>query len=255
MKIFKHLLGIALCALTTLPLSAEGKQVPNLSFDNWNKKSGTWYPYAENATEAQKAWDTANPGLSVLSMNCTTPEYEHVAVAGKGKAAARIESKSVFGTFVAGNLFTGKFLGVVKLSGAKLNFGIPFSDRPKSLSGWYHYVPQPINNVKKPHKDLKGTLDKGSLEFVLSDRDEPLFINTTKGNYSDSENDPHTIAYGKLIWGKDSGDYRRFELNLDYRDDRTPKYLILILTSSIYGGDYTGGTGSVLYVDEFQLNY
>lgn len=239
-----------------MPISLTAQdRLYNMSLDDWSKKSGTWYPRAENATAAQYIWDSANKGMSIIGANCTTPEYKHVAVAGEGKAAARIESRSVFGVFVAGNLFTGSYGKTVGMSGAVLNFGTPFTQRPKSLSGWYHYSPKTINYAKEPHKDKKGQTDQATIEVTLTDWSEPLTIDTTKEKFIDSKTNPHAIGYGRLIVTKDSGGYVRFEIPIEYKGDAAPSYVVISAASSRYGEFFTGASGSVLYLDELQFNY
>ena len=42
---------------------------------------------------------------------------------------------------------------------------------------------------------------------------------------------------------------------LVYRNDRTPKYIVIVGAASRYGDYFTGGKGSVLKLDEFELVY
>ena len=99
-----------------LTQTAQAQQIPGMGFDTWSRTGGSWYPYAKEAPAAERVWDSANKGLSLLGVNTTTPEYDHVAVSGKGKAAAKVVSKKVLWAFVAGNLFTGRFNKVVDLA-------------------------------------------------------------------------------------------------------------------------------------------
>ena len=46
-----------------------------------------------------------------------------------------------------------------------------------------------------------------------------------------------------------------FEIELKYRNKRTPKYCVLVCSSSKYGDYFTGGQGSILYVDEFEFTF
>ena len=146
-------LSLILSALlaATLLHAQDGPQLYNMGFDTWSKSSGAWNLYPEKPTDAQRVWDTANHGLSILGINGTMPEYKHVAVPGPGKAAAKIVSKKVVWAFVAGNLYNGRFGRVVRLSGAELFFGVPFSARPKSLSGYVHYIPKTVNYALPHH--------------------------------------------------------------------------------------------------------
>jgi hypothetical protein len=42
---------------------------------------------------------------------------------------------------------------------------------------------------------------------------------------------------------------------LVYRNGRTPKYIVIVGAASRYGDYFTGGKGSVLKLDEFELIY
>ena len=231
------------------------QQIRNMGFDAWSKTGGSWYPYAKEAPAGQRVWDSANRGLSVLGVNTTTPEYEHVAVPGKGKAAAKVVSKKVLWAFVAGNLFTGRFNKVVDLSGADMDFGVPFTGRPKSLSGYVHYLPKPVNYAQKPYQYLKGKPDVGRIEVILTDWDGLKHIDTTKEPFVDADKDPHVIGRAVLDLEGETDGYVPFEIKFDYRSGKTPKYAFIFVTPSRYGASFTGGSGSTLYVDEFRFNY
>ena len=240
-----------LAALVSLTLQAQ--QLSNMGFDTWSKQGGVWYPYAKEAPQSRKVWDSANKGLSALGVNTTVPEYKHVAQ--EGKAAAKVQSKKVLWAFVAGNLFTGRFIRVVDLSGAEMDFGAPFTGRPKSLSGFYHYLPQTINYAQEPYKHLKGKPDIGRIEVILTDWTEPHHVITTEEPFIDAEKDPHVIGRAVMDLDKGTDDYVPFDIPFEYRNGKTPKYAFIFVTSSRYGAFFTGGSGSTLYVDGFRFNY
>lgn len=231
------------------------QQIRNMGFDTWSRSGGAWYPYAKEAPAAQKVWDSANKGLSILGVNTTMPEYDHVAVPGQGKAAAKVVSKKVLLAFVAGNLFTGQFNKVVDFSGADMDFGVPFTGRPKSLSGYVHYQPKPINYVQKPYLHLKGRPDVGRIEVILTDWEGLKHVDTTKEPFVDADKDPHVIGRAVLDLEGETDGYIPFEIPFDYRSGKTPRYVFIFVTPSRYGGNFTGGSGSTLYVDEFRFNY
>ncbi len=232
-----------------------GPQIYNMSFDTWSKSSGAWNLYPADAIAGEKVWDTANHGLSLLGINGTVPEYKHVAIPGEGKAAAKIISKKVIWAFVAGNLYTGRFGKIVKLSGAELNFGIPFTARPKSLSGYLHYIPATIDYAREPMLDMKGKTDIGWIEVILTDWDKPYHIVTNYEKFIDGATDPHVIGRAVIDVTRDTGGYIPFEIPFQYRNNKTPKFVVISMASSKYGAYFTGGSGSILYVDEFQFNY
>ena len=74
-------------AITFAGISAGAQQIPNMGFDQWSKKNGCWNPFPKDSQTI--TWDTANHGLSLFGINGATPEYEHVAVPGPGKAAVK----------------------------------------------------------------------------------------------------------------------------------------------------------------------
>lgn len=235
--------------------SASGLQIYNMSFDHWVKEGKKWCPYSGNAPEKCRVWDTANQGLSILGINGTEPEDEIVAVKGKGKRAAKLRSTKVLWAFAAGAIYTGRFVRIVNWSGAEITWGIPFTARPKSLSGYYYYLPKPINYTKKPYKHLKGTLDKGQIEVILTDWKEPFHIITNSNTFVDVQNDKHIIGHGELSIENGTSGYVEFKININYRSDRTPTLLVILATPSKYGAYFTGGAGSTLYLDEFRFNY
>lgn len=249
----KKLILAVLSALVCCALPAQ--QVAGMGFDTWSRTGGSWFPYAKDAPASRQVWDSANRGLNVLGINTTTPEYDHVAVAGKGKAAAKVVSRKVLWAFVAGNLFTGRFNRVVDLSGADMDFGVPFTGRPKSLSGYVHYQPRPVNYVQKPYLHLKGKPDVGRIEVILTDWEGPLHIDTTEESFVDGDKDPHVIGRAVLDLEGETDGYVPFEITFHYRNGKTPRYAFIYMTPSRYGAFFTGGSGSTLFVDEFRFNY
>lgn len=254
----KHFLlfSFLLCALFSLPLAAQGgPQLYNLNFDNWNKSGGVWRLYEKDAPAARQIWDTANPGLAKLGINSTTPDYRHVAVAGEGKAAARIESKKVPFAFVAGNVFSGKYVRLVDLSGVETMLGVPFTARPKALSGYYHYQPRTVNHTDDDHEAMKGKTDQALIEVLLLDWTKPYRQISTENGFINSDTDPHIIGLARQVVTRGTSGYVHFEVPFEYRSSQTPRYITVVITSSRYGGFGTGATGSVLYVDEFEFKY
>lgn len=229
--------------------------VPNLSFDDWHQqvdgKEKIWYPgvSADNCF-----WDTANGGSKALSIYPTVPEESNV-ISGK---AAKLESKSVaLVGLAAGNIYTGKFIhAFVSLSnpGAELDWGIPFTSRPLALRGYYSYAPQAIDKTKSPYDGLKGQPDIGQIQILLTDWTTPFRISTQSQTFVDI-NDSHIIGYGTMDLNETAG-YQEFTINVDYRDrTRTPSYIVIVASSSKLGDYFTGGVGSTLYLDEFELVY
>ncbi len=237
-------------------------QIENMGFDQWwNSKednSGSWYP---NASSSVKIWDTANGGTGFLGgTNPTQPEYSFLATSDPDNtAAAKLQSMKV-GKFAAGNLYTGEFLKVSAGGGlgALLNWGTPFTARPRALKGYYSYSPVEIGEADPPYESLKGQMDKCQILVILTDMDNPFTVDTANGIFFDqTQANEDIIAYAKYESSDDTGgQYREFNLELEYwRPDATPKYAIVIACASYLGNYFTGGVGSVMYVDEFEFIY
>lgn len=233
----------------------QAQQIYNFSFDTWSRVSGAWNLHEKDAPVSHRIWDSANRTLSIVGINTVTPEYEHVAVSGQGKAAVRIESKKVLWAFVAGHLFNGHFNKVVDMAGADMDFGIPFAGRPKSLSGYVHYIPKTVNFAREPFLYMKGKTDEGRIEVLLTDWEKPYHIVTGKEKWIDLDTDPHIIGRAFMVLDKDTGGYIPFDIPIVYRSDRTPSSVCIIVTASWYGSDFTGGSGSTVFADEFRFNY
>lgn len=241
--------------LSCLVCAQEGPQIYNMSFDHWSKRGGAWYPYAADATPSQRIWDTANPGMKAAGIVSARPEYEHVAVPGEGKAAARIESRKVAWLFVAGNLYSGRFIKLVDFKGAETELGVPFAARPFSLSGYYHYIPRKINHTGSGYEDMEGKPDEAFIEVLLTDWTEPYHQRSHIDGFIDSDADPHIIGIARQVIKKGTSGYVRFDVPFEYRSDKMPSYVQFTVTSSRLGGFGTGAVGSVIYIDEFQFNY
>ncbi len=224
--------------------------IHNLSFDNWWQNGKAWMP---NLDEANYVWDTANPGTASLGYVPTTPE-EGTVVKGK---AARLETQlaNVMGIkkLAAGNIYTGKF-GKVAGVGAELTWGVPFTARPLALRGYWKYAPKTIDRAESPYSDMKGQTDFAQVQMFLTDWTEPFLISTSKKQFVDFTSSA-IIARGEIHTNETHGGYVKFTIPLVYRDNRIPAYAVISAAASMYGDYFTGGVGSVLLLDEFELIY
>lgn len=238
--------------------------IPNLSFDDWCTVKnaglfGTENTYYAASDYNNLFWDSGNEGANTLSAENPTQPEETDVISGK---AAKLTSKVVASQFAAGSLFTGDF-GSASLSplGAKLDFGRPFTGRPSQLKGYYKYNPSNIDNIDTDRVTAvqKGDRDLCSIYILLADWDAPFAVSTGDNIFVDI-NDPSVIAYGELGADKTSPEsmasYEEFTIDIKYRDiTRKPTYILIVCSSSKYGDYFTGGEGSTLLLDEFQLVY
>lgn len=226
----------------------EAAQLPNFNFDSWTDSG-----HIPNA-EGSSFWGTGNNGTSLLGKYATSQETNHV----KNGSAAKLNSMFVglgsFGKFAGGNIYSGTYIETVGMDGAKIDFGQPYTSRPTALHGWYDYAPVAIDYADGSHSALKGTTDVGKIFVALTGWSEPFHVNNTDGTLF-SPDDPAVIAYGELeITESSNGEYKEFTIELDYRDlERKPTYVLVVATASKYADYFTGGNGSIMYIDEFQF--
>ncbi len=133
----------------------------------------------------------------------------------------------------AGNLFAGRF--IPDMFNSKALLGIPFTDKPSHLTGWYKYTPASY----KSQKGERAT-DECSIYALLS---------KWNGNQRD------TIALAKLESSNAITEYTQFNLTFNYQSDETPDSISVVFASSARGEEFIGGVGSVLYIDHFELIY
>lgn len=245
-------------------------QLYNLSFDFWSKPKNAWLPYDADATDEQKSiWATSNQGTAdILRKNATTPEESFLAIGGEGKKAAKLSSQWMVIKFASGNLFTGEFCGLKGTSGADLAWGVPYTDRPSALHGYYCYQPVKIDRADSKHSSMKGQMDIGQIQVILADWDKNKWEGYPEGaidekgrfhvinssnQFVDFENDPAIIGYANFEFNEWMDSYQEFDIPIVYRNDRKPSVVVICAASSRYGDFFTGGTGSVLYLDEFVL--
>ena len=229
-------------------------QVENSDFDDWYQDGEVWYP---NADADNFWWDTANGGTKTLNIYPTTPaEEQFIYVQGDGKNAAKLQSKeAIFVGLAAGNIYTGRFVkAVISINpGAELEWGVPFTSRPSALKGYFHYIPAIVN--KGTHNGMSGKTDIGQIQIMLTDWNGPFKVSTATDVFVDPNTDPGIIAYGTKDLNATSS-YEPFTIDLEYRDMmRKPTYIVIVASASKYGDYFTGGVGSTLYVDEFELVY
>lgn len=228
-------------------------QMINMDFDDWVKEGKSWYPNLD--LEDNYWWDSGNKGANTIGeANPTSPEETFVAISGEGKRAARMESVSVLGIMAGGNVFSGKYLKTAG-AGAQVAFGRPFDSRPHQLKGWYSYAPKSIDKAKGDYAHMAGKPDRCHIFVYVTDWDEPYVVDTNAKIFLDV-NDPHVIGYGEIIDSVGTeGSYKEFTLDIKYRDSRKPKYCAVVAVASQYADYFTGGIGSLLYVDEFSFSY
>ncbi len=231
--------------------TAAATPLTNGSFDDWYQDGKLWNPWASGSTAF---WDTGNRGATTISDSNSVPTTDTSNGTGK---AAYLESKYLVVKFAAGNIFTGDYVKTDGTNGV-LNFGRPFTAFPTKLRIHYKYNSATIDKVgDNDYQYLKGRADSCHIYIALTDWDQQLEIRTRPSERQlFDKNDSHVIAYAELVQGTSDAAYRQLDLTLNYRyTNRTPKYILVVASASKYGDFFTGGTGSKLWADDFELIY
>lgn len=228
----------------------------NGGFENWWMDGKVAYANEQGVS----FWDTSNTGAASFGGSNTTETTDADYVHG-GSKAARLESKYIVIKFAAASLYTGSFIELVGTKGAKLNWGVPFASRPTALKGYMQYEPASVNRTSTSapaEAPASGEPDQCGMYCALLS--EALLVdNTDMSTFPDWENDSRVIAYGSLPLDQNvhsNGAWKEVNIPLVYNNiNKKPTHLLVVFSASKYGDYFHGGEGSVLYVDDFSLEY
>jgi len=229
-------------------------QPPNADFEQWWLDGKVWCPWTENG---EPYWGTGNKGATTLGNSNSVPTND--TPSGTGLAAmleTRFVGIGILGKLAAGNLFAGSYIRTEGTNGV-LSFGRPFTDRPTKLQGMFKYNCMNIDKSSTEMKHLIGKPDTCIVWVALIDSPEPFEIRTNPSNRQlfDPDGD-YVVAYGSMQQGQSVAQWTPFEFELKYKStSRVPKYILITCSASKYGDYFTGGNGTVLYLDDFKLIY
>lgn len=229
--------------------------LPDGDFEQWWKNGKIWCPWAEGGT---RFWDTGNTGAATLGESNVQPsDYVPAGLSGQS-AQLKTEFKGIagIGKLAAGSIYTGSYKKTDGTNGI-LDFGRPWTVRPTKLRGYYQYTSGEINYSNKEMDYLKGRPDTCSIYIAMTDWTAPYEIRTNPNNRQlFDKNASYIIGYGQLERGTSMDSYEEFEIEIEYRSTSIiPSYIMITCASSKYGDYFTGSSSSVLYVDQFSLDY
>ncbi|MEG2479447.1 MAG: DUF4493 domain-containing protein [Mucinivorans sp.] len=225
----------------------EAPVLPNMNLDTWTKSGKTWYA---NDVADETIWGTGNEGVNHTFAGGKESNSAPTDDAVKGKAA-RLESIKVnMVGLAAGNLFTGSFEMKPTAAMDSPSFSVPYTGRPKSLSFWYKYTPQAISNGND-----KGTMDECLIYVFLTNWTG--IVKSSQLNLANPRATVGALAFGQFRSKEAVAAYAKKTIDIEYYDTVTRPTRILIVATSSSRGDqaYTGGVGSVLYVDEMEFGW
>ena len=250
-------------------------QLENTSFDDWHivgtGSQALYNPWAENGS---CYWDTGNRGATTVGSSNSTFGTEG------GRTYANLQSKYIIIKFAAGNIFTGTYLKTDGTNGI-LSFGRPFNSFPSKLQFDYTYKTSVANKgggkwyegyskyISKEAYDRMSnhTVNDSCCVYIalLGDKDEeqydgityPFIIRTkTSELHLFNPNDENVIAYGQFTSGDNQTEWTTKTITLDYHyNNRTPKYIVVVCSSSKYGDYFIGSDTSLMRIDNLKLLY
>jgi len=248
-------------------------QMENASFDEWHVegtgKKALYNPWKEGGTSY---WDTGNKGATTVGASNSTYGTDY------GRIYANLQAKFIVTKFAAGNIFTGIYLDTDGSNGI-LSFGRPFESFPTKLQFDYYYTSSIVNRggnrwdekysryiSKDTYDNMRGKPDSCCVYIALiGDKDEeefngvtyPFIIRTRPSElHLFDPNDENVIAYGHFTSGESNEDWETKTITIDYHfKNRTPKYIVVVCSSSKYGDYFMGGDASLLKIDNLKLLY
>lgn len=225
-------------------------QIPNSNFEDWWLDGKIWCPWAENG---EQFWGTGNPGAATVGQSNSVPTNDTPSGSGY---AAKLETKWIVLKLAAGNIFTGVYVKTDGTNGI-LDFGRPFTQRPVKMRGKFKYDMKPIDRASDEFKSSIGNPDTATVWLALIDTPEPIEIRTNpKNRQLFDPNASYVVAYGKMECTETVPSYTDFEFDINYNStSRVPTYIIVTASASKLGDYFTGGAGSTLYIDDFELVY
>lgn len=256
------------------------QHLQNSSFEDWSSRttnSGNilYQPWGEGQ---QPYWGTGNQGATTVGASNSTYGEEN------GERYANLQSKYIVIKFAAGNLFTGDYLETDGSNGV-LGFGRPFTSFPTKMRFRYKYKTSTVNRLssggwkeaygdyipKTMFDNIKGQPDSCQVYIALGDWEPMTYVSENTGKTYECPylirtrpsalhlfnlKSPNLIAYAQMTKGENVDTWTTETLTIDYRiNNRLPKYIIVVASSSKYGDYFIGGEGSLLQIDNIELLY
>ena len=271
--------------------TAPATKLPNASFEYASLVSGSNYykfydPACGVADGETMFWGSGNGegseginGSASMGIVITTIDKQ-TKVDGKQSVCAM--TSQMAGILAAGNIFTGQFAGLVGTEGGKVNFGRPWTTRPKALKLHCKYTTGKMDIIGKMPVGVtlsKEDYDRAQIKVAIGTwsyrqyggtATSPVLINTTDSKtFVDFNTDESTVANGEVIIyhngyslnGSDrveseTGEWVEYTIPLNYHDlDTVPTHIIISCAASQYGDYFSGCSKSKLWLDAFELIY
>lgn len=242
--------------------------ITNASFEDWSTYTASTLLGTRTVTlpgstgdKLTSFWGTGNEGAATANLTLTDKSTDMVH---SGQFSVRLESKSAMGMMAAGNIFIGYYVKTDGTNGV-LALGREYNgSHPSKVRLYANYRPGNKCTIKSGNESLveivEGGTDQGQIYIALTDETVEIRTNPNNRKLFDPE-DPHVLAYGQVTWkeafGPD-GQLQQLDIPFVYNDrakTKCPTHLVIVASASKFGDYFAGSTGSVMYLDDFELIY
>lgn len=251
--------------------TGERQDIENKGFEEWCTLKDIVYPYKD---ADHPYWATGNVGSAIVGVTLTE-SVQDTRPGSAGSYSARLSSKYAnvmgVGKFAAGNIYLGKYVRNDGTNGV-VNFGRPFTAHPKGLKIWFKYTCGAVDYIGKnlpASAELeKGDPDVGTIYIAIGNWDYNVYGGTEESpiqiatKYIDetafNPKGEAVIAYGEYSLRTDVDDWTEVYIPLEYYNiysGKEPTHIVITCSSSRYGDYFTGSTGSIMWIDDFELVY
>lgn len=239
------------------------------SFEDWTTYSAKTLLGTKNVTlpsatgdKMTAFWGSGNEGSATANMTLTDKSTDMVH---SGTYSARLESKSALGVIAAGNLFVGYYDKTDGTDGV-LQLGREYNgSHPSKVRVYANYRPASGVSIKSGNEgyveDLQsGGKDHGQIYVALVNGVYEVRTKASERKLFD-KNDPQVIAYGQVTWKDDfgpDGQLQMLEIPFEYNErakTTRPTHVVIVCSATKFGDFFSGASGSVMYVDDFELVY
>lgn len=222
----KIFLSLGICLLFSFSFS---QQVENGGFEEW-EEVGLGPEIIEPVN-----WSTIKTSDDPTISSLAPITWERSTDAHSGQYSVRLHNTSTLGIPVSGTMSNGQYhpnlnteLAYVFTNTEDPLWNTQYTYRPDSIVFWVKYFPDGDDTLQ-----FQALLHVG--EATLPPKPENL---------------PNQVAYNRADIGETLENWTRVSLAFEYFDNRTPEYLLIIITS---GNGTTPNVGSIAYYDDIEI--
>lgn len=244
--------------------------ITNGSFEDWSTYKASTMLGTKNVVlpglgndKEQSFWGSGNEGAATANMVLTDKSTDMV---GHGNYSARLETKSALGMIAAGNIFVGTYVGTENTTNGHLLLGREYNNsHPAKLRVLANYRPASGVSVKDGMSKyvpdgFAGGTDHGQIYIALVSEKVDVHTKNPDTQLFNPEADI-VLGYGQVTWTENfgpDGQLQLVEIPINYYErakTTQPKYIVIVCSASKYGDYFSGASGSVMYLDDFELVY